>query len=199
MTDRVRAFHDLFEGNALLRYLTAFLVFSLIGGCASFSPYSVSEATIERHLKDAVADFDRQQLQSGSPLALSLKDANITLGPDGRDVAVIDVAGQVSLNALMVKLPVDIALKVEGSPVYDSKEKAVYIRRLQLLESSVESSFFKGDLKPVTDNVMRVVAQMLETMPVYRLDESDPTQKMFGLVPLDIRVAPGRLEFVMAE
>ena len=182
-----------------LKFIVLALGLTLLGGCASFSPYSVSEATIERHLTEAVAEFDRQQLQSGSPLALSLSSADITLGPDGRDVAVIDVAGQVSLNALMMKLPVDIALKVEGAPVYDSKERAVYIRRLQLLESRIDSSFFKGDLKPVTDNVMRVVAQMLETMPVYRLDESDATQRMFGLVPLDIRVAPGRLEFVMAD
>lgn len=171
----------------------------LLNGCASLSPYSVSESTIERHLQDAVSQFDRDQLKSGSPLALSLSNADITLGPDGRDVAVIDLKGQVSLNALMMKLPVDIALKVEGAPVYDSKEKAVYIRRLQLLESSIDSSFFKGDLKPVTDNVMRVVAQMLETMPVYRLDETSTAQRMFGLVPMDVRVAPGRLEFVMAE
>ena len=171
----------------------------LASGCASFSPYSISEAQIERHLQDAVADFDRQQLNSGSPLSLSLSDADITLGPDGRDVAVIDLRGQVALNALMTKLPVDIALKLEGAPVYDSEEKAVYIRRLNLLESSIDSPFFKGDLAPVTDSVMRVVAQMLETMPVYRLDESDTTQRMFGMVPMDIRVAPGRLEFVMAE
>lgn len=168
-------------------------------GCASYSPYSVSEATIEGYLQDAVADFDRQQLQNGSPVGLSLSNADITLGPEGRDVAVIDLAGQVSLNALMMKLPVDIMLKVEGAPVYDSKEKAIYLRRLQLLDSRIESSFFKGDLKPVTDNVMRLVSQMLETMPVYRLDESDPTQRMFGMVPLDIRVAPGRIEFVMAD
>ena len=83
--------------------------------------------------------------------------------------------------------------------MYDSKEKAVYIRRLQLLDSSVESPFFKGDLKPVTDTVMRAVAQLLETVPVYRLDESDYRQRMFGMVPMDIRVAPGRLEFIMAE
>lgn len=171
----------------------------LASGCASMSPYSISEGEIERHLKRAVADYDRQQLQGGSPLSLSLNDADITLGPDGRDVAVIDLKGQVALNALMVKLPVDLALKVEGSPVYDSQEKAVYIRRLQLLESSVNSPFFKGDLAPITDTVMRVVAQMLETMPVYRLDETSTAQRMLGLVPVDIRVAPGRLEFIMAE
>lgn len=183
------------------RTLAVFLLFSLVltGGCASLSPYSVSESTLERHLQDAVSDFDRQQLQGGSPLSLSLSNADITLGPDGRDVAVIDLKGQISLNALMAKLPVDIALKVEGAPVYDSEEKAIYLRRLQLLESSIDSSFFKGDLKPVTDTVMRAVAQMLETMPIYRLDEADFTQRMFGMVPMDVRVAPGRLEFIMAD
>ena len=192
MTDRFSVYM-----RALRPLLFASLL--VLGGCASLSPYSVSEGTIEGYLQDAVAEFDSQQLQSGSPLGLSLSNADITLGPDGRDVAVIDLTGQVSLNALMMKLPVDIMLKIEGAPVYDSQEKAIYLRRLQLLDSRIESSFFKGDLKPVTDNVMRVVAQMLETMPVYRLDESNATQRMFGMVPLDIRVAPGRIEFVMAE
>src|SRR5690554_1613478 len=182
----------------VLRVLTLFVAV-LAAGCASLSPYSISEGEIERQLKSAVAKYDREQLQSGSPLSLSLNDADITLSPDGRDVAVIDLKGQVALNALMAKLPVDLALKVEGAPVYDSQEKAVYIRRLQLLESSIDSPFFKGDLAPVTDNVMRVVAQMLETMPVYRLNEEDFAQRMLGIVPMDIRVAPGRLEFVTAD
>ncbi len=175
------------------------LAVSLMAGCASFSPYSISEGELERHLQNAVSDYDRQQLQSGSPLSLSLTDADVTLGPDGRDVAVIDLKGQVAVNALLARIPVDIALKVEGAPVYDSTEKAIYIRRLQLLESSVDSPLFKGDLKPVTDTVMRVVAQMLETMPVYRLDDTDFAQRMFGMMPVDIHVAPGRLEFVMAD
>ncbi|MCG2582080.1 MAG: DUF1439 domain-containing protein [Marinobacter sp.] len=187
-----------FKRSSVLPALLVLAV-SLISGCASLSPYSISEATLERHFQDAVTDFDREQLRSGSPLSLSLNDADITLGPDGRDVAVIDLKGQVALNALMTKLPVDLALKVEGAPVYDAEEKAVYIRRLQLLESSIDSPLFKGDLQPVTDNVMRVVAQMLETMPVYRLDDTDLAQRMFGMVPMDVRVAPGRLEFVMSE
>jgi hypothetical protein len=172
---------------------------TVLSGCACFSPYSVSEGTIEGYLRDAVADFDRQQLQSGSPLGLSLSNADITLGPDGRDVAVVDLTGQVSLNAMMMKLPVDISLKIEGAPVYDSREKAIYLRKLRLLDSRIESSFFKGDLKPVTDSVMGVVSGMLETMPVYRLDQGNATQRMFGMVPLDIRVAQGRIEFIMAE
>lgn len=172
---------------------------ALASGCASMSPYSISESELERHLQDVVSEFDRSQLNRGSPLSLSLDDADITLGPDGRDVAVIDVRGQVALNALMARLPVDVALKVEGAPVYDSAEKAIFIRRLQLLESSIDSPLFEADLKPVTDTVMRLVAQMLETMPVYRLDEANFAERMFGMMPVDVRVAPGRLEFIMAD
>lgn len=182
-----------------IRWLLIALLAVLASGCAGLSPYAISEGELESHLQNAVRDYDRKQLQGGSPLSLSLSDADITLGPDGRDVAVINLKGQVALNALMAKLPVDIALKLEGAPVYDSTEKAVYLRRLQLLESSVESPLFRGDLKPVTDTVMRVVAQMLENMPIYRLDDSNLAQRMFGMVPMDIRVAPGRLEFVTAD
>lgn len=70
------------------------LMLVLASGCASLSPYSISEGELERHLQDVVREFDRNQLNSGSPLSLSLDDADITLGPDGRDVAVIDVRGR---------------------------------------------------------------------------------------------------------
>ncbi|SFM12627.1 DUF1439 domain-containing protein [Marinobacter zhejiangensis] len=183
----------------MYRTITLLLLALALTGCAGLSPYTISENTLENHLRDAIADFDRQQLQSGSPLSVNLKDADITLGPDGRDVAVIDVDGEVALNILMARLPVNVSLKLEGSPVYDHEEKAVYIRRLQLLDSRVESSLYNQDLTPITENIMRSVSQLLETFPVYRLDETDPTQRMFGLVPMDIRVAPGRLEFVMAD
>jgi hypothetical protein len=169
----------------------------LMSGCAGFSPLTISEATLERHLQDVVSDYDRQQLQSGSPLSLSLTNADITLGPDGRDVAVIDLSGQVALNALMAKIPANISLKMEGAPVYDSQEQAIYIRRLKLLESSVDTPYFSSsELAPVTDNVMRVVAQMLENVPVYRLDGTSLGAKIMGMTDMDLRVAPGRLEFV---
>ncbi|WP_166251454.1 DUF1439 domain-containing protein [Marinobacter salicampi] len=184
----------------MLRFLSLLVVVAFsLAGCASFSPYSISEGTLERNLQNVIENFDRQQLRAGSPLSVSMSDADITLGPDGRDVAVLDLAGQVSVNVLAARLPVDIVLKLEGAPVYDSEEKAVYLRRLKLLDSRIDSPMFSGDLKPITDNVMRVVAQMLETMPIYRLDDSDIRQRLFGVVPMDIRVAPGRLEFVTRE
>lgn len=179
------------------------LLASLLSGCAGIpglSAYSVSEGTLERHLRQAFTDFDRQQLNAGSPISLALQDADITLGPDGRDVAVISLGGEAAATILGTRLPVNIALKVEGAPMYDSQEKAIFIRRVQLLESSVNSPLLgSANLQPVADSVMRIVAQVLETTPVYRLDESDARQRLLGMAGLDIRVAPGRIEFVRPE
>jgi len=174
-------------------------LFLLMGGCASLTSYTITESEVEHHLQRQVAAFDRDQLASGSPLSVALGKVDVELGPDGRDVVVLDVNGQVALNALMMRVPVDVALKLEGAPVYSSEDRAVYIRRLKLLDSRVDSPYFKGDLKPATDTAMRVLAQMLETMPVYRLDESDYRQRLIGSVPLDIKVERGRLRIVPAD
>ena len=184
--------------SGLLR-LICLLTVVLASGCASFGSYTISEGDLERYMKRQVDAFDQSQLAAGSPLSVGLRDVDIELGPDDRDVAVLDVSGEVALTAMMMKLPVDVSLKLEGAPVYSSKDRAVYIRRLRLLDSRIDSPYFQGDLKPVTATMMRMLGQMLETMPVYRLDENDFRQRLLGSVPMDIKVGRGKLIFVPAE
>lgn len=172
---------------------------TLVAGCAGFSPYSISEGTLENYLQDELRAFDSEQLRMGSPLSLSFDTVDLDVGPDDSELIVLDLGGQVALNAFLTRLPVDLRLKVEGAPVYDSAEKAIFIRRLRLIDSRIESPLINQDLKPLTDNVMRVVAQLLETVPVYRLNESDLAPRLMGMMDLDIKVAPGRLEFVSRD
>lgn len=172
---------------------------ALLGGCAGFSPYSISEGTLEKYLQDELRAFDSEQLRMGSPLSLNVDRVDLDVGPDGSDLIVLDLGGQVALNAFLTRLPVDLRLKLEGAPVYDSQEKAIFIRRLKLLDSRIESPLISQDLKPLTDNVMRLVSQLLETVPVYRLDEARMAPRLMSMMDLDIRVAPGRLVFVSAD
>lgn len=172
---------------------------ALLSGCAGLSPYSISESSLEGYLQSELRDFDKSQLTMGSPLSLNFDTVDLEVGPDGRDVIVLDLAGQVALNVLLTRLPVDLTLKVEGAPVYDNEEKAIFIRRLKLLDSKIDSPFISQDLKPVTDGAMRLVAQLLETVPVYRLNESDLGPRLLGMMNMDIKVAPGRLVFVTAD
>jgi hypothetical protein len=171
----------------------ALLTILLLGGCAHLGGYSVSEATLEQHLRRSVAEHDRQLLQDGAPLTVSLRDVRVQLGPDGRDVVVLDVAGEAAFHGFGTRLPLGMQLKVEGAPVYDSREQAVYIRRLQLLESRVDSPLIETDLAPAARGMMGILAQLLEHTPVYRLDTADWRQRALAAVPLDLRVEPGRL------
>lgn len=154
---------------------------------------------METHLRQQIHAFDQQQLQRGSPFSVALKTADITLGPDGRDVAKLDFAGQLAVTAFLQKVSLDIQLSLEGQPVYVSKENAIYIRRLALLDSKIESPMFKAELAPATEQVMAVIAQLLETTPVYRLDESDLAGQLLQLANMDLKVAPGKLVFVPAN
>lgn len=169
-------------------------------GCATLTTYEVSEAELEGYLQTAVKNFDRQQAQSGSPLSLELQEAHIDVGPEDRDVVVLDVKGEAAINAILAKIPVDVTLKIEGAPVYSGKDKAVYIKRLRLIDSQVKSPYLQGNaekqIKPVADMVMATLAKMLEDMPVYRLDESDPRQRLLGTMPVDIIVGNGKLRIV---
>ncbi|MGC3873080.1 DUF1439 domain-containing protein [Halomonas sp. GXIMD04776] len=183
-----------------MRYLKVWVLSSLImvSGCANLVSRSVSEATLERHLAKAVADFDRDQLRAGSPLSLKLESSDITVGPEGRDTVLLDVAGEATFSALASSLPAYIELSLEGTPYFDAEEGAIYIRRLRLLDSRIDASWMPIDLAPLTQMAARLVAQRLETVPVYRLDDAGWGTRALAK-GMTLRTEPGRLVFEPAR
>jgi len=161
--------------------------------------YTVSESDLEKYFQSAVKKFDHEQLKAGSPLSIKLNDIDIKIGPDNRDVIQLAIEGEIAFNAILMEIPVDISVNVEGAPVYISKDNAIYIRRLKLLDSSVDSMFLKGKNELITDNFMGVLSKLLETIPVYQLDESDFTQSLIATIRTDIKVGNGKLIFVPSE
>lgn len=184
--------------NPLRQYLLPILgSLLLVSGCAStFDRYSIDEATIEQHLQRQIQNFDQQQARNGIPMRLELKRAKVTLGPEGREVALVDFAGTATVDAMMMKIPVGISFRMEGAPVYDSEAKAVFLRDLKLLESRVDSGMGSLDLQPFAGSLTRIAAVFLDTNPVYELDESDFGQRLFGMMNMGIKVSPGRLTMV---
>ena len=172
----------------------------LLGGCATlYNAYSVDESTLETYLRQQVTDFNNQQQKSGIPVSVSLQDVNIILGPGGRNVAILNIEGDVAMHAFLARLPVNVSLSVQGTPIYDAQTKAVYIRNLKMLSSHVDSPFFSGELQPLADGMMQTVSKMLATLPVYRLDQSNLLMRLSGGAgPAEMTVKPGRLVFTPA-
>ncbi|WP_344805825.1 DUF1439 domain-containing protein [Allohahella marinimesophila] len=168
----------------------------LLASCASLSPYSIGEAELKGYLLETLQEFDRQQLKSGSPLGLRIDDADVDIGPDGREVIRLKLGGTASVNALLASIPADFSLDIEGTPVFDNEEKAVYVRRFALNDANLQLPFIKQDLKPVTRQIMAVVTQYLEQVPVYRLEADSMASRISSLKAMQIKVLEGKLTLV---
>ena len=177
---------------------TALLVLlpALAGGCASFSPYSLNESTLEKHISDRIESYSRNLSDQGLPVVLELSSADVIIGPEDRDVAVVEFAGSAVLQA--PRIPIDLTFSVEGTPVYEADERAIYIRNLKVLSTEVEAAGSAFDLSPITGTLSDVASGLLDEHPVYRLNEEDVGARLFGMMNLRIDVQPGRLTLVPA-
>ncbi|MDP6880546.1 MAG: DUF1439 domain-containing protein, partial [Alteromonas macleodii] len=82
---------------------------------------------------------------------------------------------------------------LEGTPYYDSEEKAIFVRSLSLLDSTIDAGGFKGNLAPVSGEFMQLINGYLATNPVYRLDPANKAVSMLSTVPLQLTVEQGQL------
>ncbi len=169
---------------------------ALLASCASISPYTIGEDELKGYLLETLQEFDRQQLKSGSPLGLKVNEADVDIGPEGREVIRLKLGGTASVNALLASIPADFVLDIEGTPVFDNEEKAIYVRRFALNDANLQLPFIKQDLKPVTRQIMAVVTQYLEQVPVYRLDPDSVAGRLTSLKAMQIQVLQGKLTLV---
>ncbi len=175
-----------------MRVLLLLLCLIGLNGCASLSLYSVSEATMEDYLRQAVEGVDGGRLGEGSSLALEIDSTDLTVGPDGRNVIRLDVTGQATVDAFASRLPADVTLSLEGTPYFDGAERAIYLRQLRLLDGRIEAPWLPVDLAPLTRLATRLVSQTLETVPLYRLEDASWGQRLLAR-GVRLRARPGRL------
>ncbi|MDP5206965.1 DUF1439 domain-containing protein, partial [Alishewanella sp. SMS9] len=62
----------------------------------------------------------------------------------------------------------------------------------------IEAAGYRGNLTPVTNELLQIVNQFLATNPVYKLDTSDPTVKLLTALPINMTVQQGRIAFLPA-
>jgi|AntDeeMetagen681_2_1112603.scaffolds.fasta_scaffold00008_76 hypothetical protein len=176
--------------------MVAALLLGMASGCASFSPYSIDEATVQGHLAEQIQNFSRDIQASGLPITLELNQADVAIGPDNREIVVIDFAGKAILQ--VPRVPIDIRFSVEGKPEYEPDEKAIYVRNVKLLSSEIEAAGSAFNLSPLTGTLSDFASQLLNENPVYRLDEDDGAARLFGMMNLKVAIKPGRIALVPA-
>lgn len=183
-----------------MRFLLIALIL-FVSGCSqqhSLAIYHVSEAQLEQLIKQQLPTLTRQAQVAGIPFKLQIEQMQISIGPDNTDVVRIQTVAAASINLFGLTYPATLSLAVEGAPFYEATEQAVYVRSVKLLDSSIEAAGYRGNLAPLSQELLMLVNQFLNSQPVYRLDNNNPKIRLLTVLPLNMQVQQGRLAFIPA-
>lgn len=171
----------------------------LLTACTSMqglSVYSFSNTGIESVLKNQLPQVSEKINLMGLPVKFEVNDLSVKIGPENRDVLELSIDCTAEINAFAFKYPVRIKLQIEGSPFYDSEKKAVFLRNVALLGSSIDAGGFKGDLGLLNKEAMNIVNTFLAENPVYSLDMNDPKSAILAKLPLNMIIVEGKISLI---
>ncbi|MEH6395561.1 DUF1439 domain-containing protein [Pseudoalteromonas sp. KG3] len=160
------------------------------------SVYSFTSSEIETVLTQQLPKLSEKVSLMGLPVQFDVNDLSVNVGPDNRDVVVLGADSSAVINAFALKYPVRLKLQIEGAPFYDSEKKAVFLRNVKLLDSTVDAGGFKGNLAVLDDEAMKIINGFLAVNPVYKLNMNDPKVALLSKLPLDMKVEQGAIKLV---
>jgi hypothetical protein len=176
--------------------LIAAFVLSACTATQGLSVLSYSNADVESVLKQQLPKLTDKSRLMGIPVELGVDNIQVNIGPDKRDVVMLGVDASAGISALVFDYTARLSLKVEGTPQYDSKEKAIFLRDIKLLDSTIDAGGYKGNLGVLDNNVMGILNAYLASNPVYRLDQTNSRVAMISKLPLDLVISEGALRVV---
>ena len=160
------------------------------------SVYSFTNSEVESVLSKQLPKLSEKVSLMGLPVQFDVNDLSVNIGPENRDVVVLGADTSAEINAFALKYPVRLQLQIEGSPFYDSEKKAVFLRNIKLLDSSVDAGGFSGNLGALDSQAMEVINAFLAVNPVYTLNMDDPKMVLLSKLPLDIQIVEGAIKLV---
>lgn len=179
----------------VLLILTALLL-SACSSTQGLSVFSFSNADLESVLTKQLPELSKNVKLMGLPVKFDVNDLKVDIGPDNRDVVMLGINSSAEINAFAFTYPVGLTLQIEGSPYYDSEKKAIFLRNISLLDSSIDAGGFKGNLNALNNEAMSIINAFLAKNPVYTLDTKDPKLALLSKLPLDLKVLNGAIKIV---
>ena len=176
--------------------IVATLMLSACNSTQGLSFYSFTNAEVESVLRQELPKLSKKVRLVGVPVQFDVNDLSVNIGPDNRDVVALGVDSSAEVKVFTFKYPVSLKLQIEGSPFYDSEKKAVFLRNIKLLDSSIDAGGFSGDLGVLNNEAMDLINAFLETNPVYKLNMNDPKIALLSRLPLDMKVVEGAIKLI---
>lgn len=178
------------------------LVLVLTTGCSQMTQlasYRVNEADLEQLLLHQSENLTDRVTIMGMRVPLKVEQLQAKIGPDGSDLVELTTALKLELSLLGFEYPIAMQMTVSGAPIYDGTEKAIFVRRLEIKDSSIDAGGYRGSLNALDQQVLDLLDDFLAEQPVYRLNPDEPIQRALMQIPVNmtvqegfIRLSPGR-------
>lgn len=162
----------------------------------NISVYSFTNADVESVLNKELPKLSEKISLMGLPVKFDVNDLSVNIGPDNRDYVVLGSDSSAQINAFALNYLVRLKLQIQGAPFYDSEKKAVFLRNVKLLDSSIDAGGFKGNLRLLDNEAMDIINAFLAVNPVYKLNMNDPKIAILSNLPLDLKVVEGAIKLV---
>lgn len=183
-------------GQAAVSTALALSVVLVLSGCAALSQlsvYTISSADMEQTLDTEFSKLQKKASIAGIPLLLTMNDVTVNIGPDGKNVVRLNADATASIKAFGFSYPANLRVSLEGTPYYDNEKKAIFVRSLSLLDSTIDAGGFKGNLAPLSAEVMQLLNGYLAVNPVYTLDTTNKALQFLASIPLTLNVEPDKI------
>ena len=176
--------------------LISTLILTACSSTQGLSVYSLSNSDLETVLDKQLPSLSKELRLMGLPVKFDVNALNVKIGPENRKVLELALDSSAEINAYVFKYPVGLKLTIEAKPFYDSKEKAIFVQDIKLLDSSIDAGGYAGDLRLLDNEVMSIINVFLSSNPVYRLNMNDPKIALLSKLPLNIEVVEGTIKLV---
>ncbi|EGN74230.1 Protein of unknown function (DUF1439) [Idiomarina sp. A28L] len=175
-----------------------FIVLSVffLSACAQFTDmlsYRINESQLEQLILQQ-AELQKPEVRiMGFSVPLEITSLTAEIGPNQTDIVRLQAGFNLPIEVFGRSYPVALNLGVEGAPIYDGNEKAIYVRRLNVVNSSINAGGYSGTLTGLNGQVLEILDEFMSQQPVYRLNPEDRTQQLLMQVPLSLTVEEGAL------
>ncbi|RUO36977.1 hypothetical protein CWE13_09035 [Aliidiomarina shirensis] len=174
----------------------------LLSSCAQFTDmvsYRINESQLEQLILQQAEKQQPAVSIMGFSVPLEITSLTAEIGPEQTDIVRLQAGFNLPIEVFGRSYPVALNLGVEGAPMYDGNEKAVYVRRLNVVNSSINAGGYSGSLTGLNGQVLEILDEFMSQQPVYRLDPNDRTQQLLMQVPLSLTVEEGALRISPAR
>lgn len=161
------------------------------------NPLSISEKEINRYLDTKLAEKVPLENRVGIPALFQLdyKLHHLTTKIGQTEEKRVEIAGVIDglLTAKGKKYEAAIQLNMDTVPYYDPEKGAVYLKDVRLLQWSATPEKYQHELQLFLPVLMEGVSGVLNSTPVYTLDENKTKEALIKKFGKAIVVEPGSL------